>query len=473
MAKLTTVDITAGYALVTLLNSNYALIEAAMENTLSLDGTIPNAMTAVIDANSNKLINLSTPTADTDGCTKAYADGLSATAATSINGLPDVTITGTPADNEVLAYDTTSAEWINQTAAESGLLANIVEDLTPELGGALAGGSFNITAVASLTMDATLTVEDSANTDSVTFAHDGTDFNVTGTNTTALNLDGMRVDIHSGNELRIHDTTEADVIRVGHDGTDAFITITNAAALNMNLGTGRLDIHDGGGLRIMDSTNGDTLTITHDGTDVEVVSTNTTDVNFRGQSKVHIWNTADDDSLEIYHDGTAAYLRTASGDGRLKFIAENNQSGSTVTAGTSGDAISNGLATTRMVVMDADGSENCIGFNSYNPVTRNQSQNILHGDAGKMLIHDDASAYSWTVQPDSTVDLPRGTTVMLVTVGTGDTTLVEGAGVTLTWLDGVDGVLPTGNRTMDRACVASIVKHANDAWYVFGNVGMT
>jgi hypothetical protein len=38
-------------------------------------------------------------------------------------GQTDVTIT-TPADNEVLAYDNGSSEWINQTAAEAGLLAD-------------------------------------------------------------------------------------------------------------------------------------------------------------------------------------------------------------------------------------------------------------------------------------------------------------------------------------------------------------
>ena len=38
----------------------------------------------------------------------------------SVSGISDTTIT-TPADNEVLAYDTTSSKWINQTAAEAGL----------------------------------------------------------------------------------------------------------------------------------------------------------------------------------------------------------------------------------------------------------------------------------------------------------------------------------------------------------------
>jgi hypothetical protein len=39
---------------------------------------------------------------------------------TNIDDLADVVITS-PADNEVLAYDTGSGDWINQTAAEAGL----------------------------------------------------------------------------------------------------------------------------------------------------------------------------------------------------------------------------------------------------------------------------------------------------------------------------------------------------------------
>ena len=41
--------------------------------------------------------------------------------ATTINALTDVTISGVIADNEVLAYDTATSQWINQTAAESGI----------------------------------------------------------------------------------------------------------------------------------------------------------------------------------------------------------------------------------------------------------------------------------------------------------------------------------------------------------------
>ncbi len=53
---------------------------------------------------------------------KAYVDAQIATEDT-IAELNDTTITGTPADNEVLAYDTSSSTWINQTPAEASLVS--------------------------------------------------------------------------------------------------------------------------------------------------------------------------------------------------------------------------------------------------------------------------------------------------------------------------------------------------------------
>lgn len=50
----------------------------------------------------------------------------------SVSSLTDTVITGTPADNELLAYNTGTSKWINQTAAEAGLatstdIANMLE----------------------------------------------------------------------------------------------------------------------------------------------------------------------------------------------------------------------------------------------------------------------------------------------------------------------------------------------------------
>ena len=58
MAKITLADMTSGYQSTSLYNSNNELIEAAIENTLSRDGTTPNMMEADLDMNSNRITNL-------------------------------------------------------------------------------------------------------------------------------------------------------------------------------------------------------------------------------------------------------------------------------------------------------------------------------------------------------------------------------------------------------------------------------
>ena len=72
-----------------------------------------------LDAGSNKLTNVTDPTSAQDAATKNYVDTQLLTLDT-LGELTNVTITSV-GDNEVLAYDSTSGEWINQTASEAGL----------------------------------------------------------------------------------------------------------------------------------------------------------------------------------------------------------------------------------------------------------------------------------------------------------------------------------------------------------------
>jgi hypothetical protein len=58
MPKVTLTDITSGYTSATQINDNNDLIETAIDNTLSRDGTTPNSMGADIDMNSNDLLNV-------------------------------------------------------------------------------------------------------------------------------------------------------------------------------------------------------------------------------------------------------------------------------------------------------------------------------------------------------------------------------------------------------------------------------
>jgi hypothetical protein len=72
-----------------------------------------------LDAGTAKLTNVGEPSASSDAATKNYVDTQLLTLDT-LGELSNVTITSV-ADNEVLAYDSTSSVWINQTASEAGL----------------------------------------------------------------------------------------------------------------------------------------------------------------------------------------------------------------------------------------------------------------------------------------------------------------------------------------------------------------
>jgi hypothetical protein len=77
MAKLTTTDLTSlanETSAINTINANNALIEAALENTLSRDGTIPNTASADYDMNSNNFLNLADPTIGGNAVNKTYGD---------------------------------------------------------------------------------------------------------------------------------------------------------------------------------------------------------------------------------------------------------------------------------------------------------------------------------------------------------------------------------------------------------------
>lgn len=76
MAKLVLTSIGSRYGSIDALNANFQAIEEAFDNTLSLDGTVPNALEHELDAGSFRIINLATPTANSDAVTKQYVDSI-------------------------------------------------------------------------------------------------------------------------------------------------------------------------------------------------------------------------------------------------------------------------------------------------------------------------------------------------------------------------------------------------------------
>ena len=64
-------------------------------------------------------------------------------ATSTLDGATDTNITSV-ADNDLLAYDSTSGKWINQSASEAGISSNVADDTTPQLGGVLDTNGNNI-----------------------------------------------------------------------------------------------------------------------------------------------------------------------------------------------------------------------------------------------------------------------------------------------------------------------------------------
>jgi len=185
MAKITLTDIAAGYLSIATYNANNTLIETALENTLSRDGTSPNTMSADLDMNSNQISNLPTPTATSHATNKAYVDAVAIAASAgdmqAANNLSDVDsavtslvnlgLTATAAEinlldlsgltaGYVLSADTAStASW--KAAAASGI-SNVVEDVTPQLGATLDANTFNIDMGTNVLTDTSLGQHDTA-----------------------------------------------------------------------------------------------------------------------------------------------------------------------------------------------------------------------------------------------------------------------------------------------------------------------
>lgn len=88
MPKLTLSRILSQFGSITKFNNNSELIEGAIENTLSRDGTSPNEMLANLDMNEFRVINLDDPVDNTDAANKQYVDGAIETAIDSFEPIP-------------------------------------------------------------------------------------------------------------------------------------------------------------------------------------------------------------------------------------------------------------------------------------------------------------------------------------------------------------------------------------------------
>lgn len=137
---------------VTLLNSNNTTLETALENTLSRDGTSPNQMSAVLDMNSHRILNLLSPVSSTEPVTVAYLNAAvadinlnsGATSTVSSAMQPVVAATTLPVAKGLLglagtayAFDTRALAASSTIPASTTTITTLGYETAGDLGGAL------------------------------------------------------------------------------------------------------------------------------------------------------------------------------------------------------------------------------------------------------------------------------------------------------------------------------------------------
>ena len=148
MAKLTLTDLTQlssnETSAVTAINNNNAAIEAALELTVSRDGTTPNTLTADLDVNSKKFLNVPNPTAGGNAVNKTYGDanyGGSAvtTATTKASEAAASAVTASTKASEA----SSSASTASGHASTASTQATLATNYAVKVNGAITGSDFS------------------------------------------------------------------------------------------------------------------------------------------------------------------------------------------------------------------------------------------------------------------------------------------------------------------------------------------
>ena len=150
--------------------------------------------------------------------------------------------------------------------------------------------AFSGTAALNLFDGVDFTIWDATDTKNILIDHDGTDANFRFTGTADLNFDIASsltgqikifapVHIVSGNELQIRDAGNADTVTFAHDGTNFSATCVQTAHYDfVNVGTG-VRVRDGAFFQVFNSADAKYIRFQHDGTDVNITNSGTTEVN--------------------------------------------------------------------------------------------------------------------------------------------------------------------------------------------------
>jgi hypothetical protein len=129
-------------------------------------------------------------------------------------------------------------------------------------------------------------------------------------------------------------------------------------------------------------------------------------------------------------------------------------------------------ATTGAQVLHSDASLYDVGMNVMPPRTVAAAITFARTDVGKTLVKDESTARTWTTPGSTDTDIPLGSAINLMNLGSGDITIAAGSGVTLSFINGL-GAAGTGSRTLAQGGIATLYKRTASSWVIWGNAGLS
>jgi len=227
MAKLTLSDLASlanQTSAIATINANNALIETALENTLSRDGTSPNAMGASLDMNDNRITNLPAPVAATEPLRlEDLAEFLD-------SGSLDVTIPALPLSTTDLA----AAKW-SGTAGDELLTSTLIlntASINPSTSDLLALGTSTL-------MFSDLFLASGAvinfNNGDVTITHGANALGFAGGIYSFVPSANVTVADQATYGLKLYNAAGTNIqVALATDGTDAYIQSWSGGVLQLN-----------------------------------------------------------------------------------------------------------------------------------------------------------------------------------------------------------------------------------------------
>ena len=117
------------------------------------------------------------------------------------------------------------------------------------------------------------------------------------------------------------------------------------------------------------------------------------------------------------------------------------------------------------LVRHRSGTNFTVGLSTLPIVTVNAARTISGDDWHRTLIHDESTARTWTFNTETTV--PNGAVMWCINHGTGQLTLAQGAGVTISRYQGLQAPA-SGNVVLPQGAWVTVLKVGNSAYYVTG-----